>query len=378
MTDQQARNERLALTNPLLGKPRLKLGTFCSNVSSGATLADVEGGLDLTWENTAKISRMADEMKFEAVVPIGRWRGLGGRTDPNRDSFESMTFAAGVGATTSFPAAFATVHVPSIHPVMAAKQATTIDHITGGRFGLNIVTGWNEQEMALFGSSLLPHDQRYEVAAEWITLMKMLWTADEPVDFAGKYYTVEGAFLRPKPIQPYPLLMSAGASPAGRAFAAEHCDVAFTNFGERTLPAMRAQVDKFRSLAQEKFGRSLQVWTNTYVIMGDSEADAQAYFDHIVNDCGDFEAVDNLFGLMGLNNNNQSYSPEILAQVRNDFVAGWGGYKIQGTKERVVEELEMLVEAGVDGVLLAWPAFIEGMAQFQREVLPMLVARGLR
>ena len=81
---------------------------------------------------------------------------------------------------------------------------------------------------------------------------------------------------------------------------------------------------------------------------------------------------------MGLNNNNQSYSPEILAQVRNDFVAGWGGYKIQGTKERVVEELEMLVEAGVDGVLLAWPAFIDGMAQFQREVLPMLAARGLR
>ncbi len=200
----ELRHQLLAKTNPLFGSAKLKLGTFCSNVNGGTTMSTMDGVLELTWNNTAHLARMADEMKFEAIVPLGRWRGIPGDSDFNSESFEAMCFASAAGAITKNSSVFATVHVPTLHPVMAAKQAATIDHVSGGRFSLNIVTGWNESEIRLFGSPLLPHDERYDAAAEWITIMKRIWTEDEPFNFEGRYYKVDEAFLslnRSNPIQ---------------------------------------------------------------------------------------------------------------------------------------------------------------------------------
>ena len=104
---------------------------------------------------------------------------------------------------------FATSHVPTMHPVMAAKQAGTIDHISGGRFTLNVVTGWYRPEIEMFGAPLLEHDTRYDMATEWIEIIKRLWTSEEEFDFDGKFYNVKGAIMAPKPIQkPHPAIMS--------------------------------------------------------------------------------------------------------------------------------------------------------------------------
>src|SRR6202161_3856023 len=91
-------------------------------------------------------------MECEALVPIGRWHGFGGVTNFNGPGFECFSWAAAIGASTHYSGIFATSHVPTIHPVMAAKQAATIDHVTGGRFALNIVTGWDPPENEKFGS----------------------------------------------------------------------------------------------------------------------------------------------------------------------------------------------------------------------------------
>ena len=90
-------------------------------------------------------------MEFEALVPVGRWRGFGGVTNFNGPGFEAFSWAAGIGASTKYSSVFATSHVPTVHPIMAAKQCTTIDHITGGRFTLNVVTGWHKPEIEMFG-----------------------------------------------------------------------------------------------------------------------------------------------------------------------------------------------------------------------------------
>ena len=78
MSKQERRHELLAKTNPLFGSTKLKLGTFCSNVSGGTTMSSMEGVLKLSWDNTLRLAQLADEMKFEAVVPLGRWHGFGG------------------------------------------------------------------------------------------------------------------------------------------------------------------------------------------------------------------------------------------------------------------------------------------------------------
>ena len=109
--------------------------------------------LKIDWEESVRIARAAEAAGIEALVPVARWRGFGGATNFNHRSFETMTWAAGLAAATERIGIFATVHVPTVHPVRAAKEIATIDHISRGRFALNIVAGWNEPEIRMFGVS---------------------------------------------------------------------------------------------------------------------------------------------------------------------------------------------------------------------------------
>jgi len=372
-----ARQEALARTNPLFGPRKLKLGTFCTNVSGAACMSTIEGVYEATWPNIMTTARLADEMEFEAIVPLGRWQGFGGVTHFNEEVFEAMTFCASVTALTRNPAVFATIHVPTMHPVLATKQATTIDHVGGGRFTLNVVTGWNKPEIELFGSPLLAHAERYEMAEEWIALMKRLWSADEPFDFDGRFYSIKRAQLKPRPIQrDYPALMNASGSAVGKRFAAKHFDIVFSGPTLHDAASIRKQMDEYRNYAFTEFGRDLKVWMTAYVIVGDTEADARRQFEVCVNEKGDRVAAKNFMDGMGINS--QSIPPDIMKRIGDDMIAGYGGFPLIGTKEKVVEDLKMLAENGVDGILLTWPAFISGMERFQREVLPLLKEAGLR
>src|SRR5262252_8727968 len=177
-------------TNPLFNDRRFKLGTFSSNLSHGCAITTIDGVLQADWQSTLTLARLADEMEFEALVPVGRWKGFGGVSNFNGAGFECFSWAAGIGASTRKAAVFSTAHVLTIHPIMAAKQATTIDHITGGRFALNVVTGWHRSEIEMFGAPLLDHDVRYGLAAEWLEIIKRLWSEDEEFDFDGKHFQI--------------------------------------------------------------------------------------------------------------------------------------------------------------------------------------------
>jgi alkanesulfonate monooxygenase SsuD/methylene tetrahydromethanopterin reductase-like flavin-dependent oxidoreductase (luciferase family) len=253
----------------------------------------------------------------------------------------------------------------------------TIDQISGGRFTLNVVTGWHQTEIEMFGAPMLEHDRRYAMAVEWLTIIKRLWTQDDPFDFEGEFYRVRKATMRPKPVQkPHPVVMCAGVSTAGKAFAAQHCDVSFTNLDSHAADDMKARAAVVRDLARDEFGREIQVWANAYIFQGDTEADARRYFEHAIHERGDFEGVDNLLGTLGIHS--QSMPPEALPALREHFMAGWGGYQIIGTKEQVVDQLALLSRCGFDGMLLSWPRYLEDMARFQAETYPLVVQAGLR
>ena len=88
-------------SNPLFNNRKLKLGTFCSNLSGGCAISSIDGVLEVTWPNTLALARMGDEMEFEALVPVGRWKGFGGVTNFNHAGFESFSWASAIGASTS-------------------------------------------------------------------------------------------------------------------------------------------------------------------------------------------------------------------------------------------------------------------------------------
>jgi dimethylsulfone monooxygenase len=363
--------------NPLFSPRKLKLGTFSSNLSHGCAISKIEGTLKADWPSTAELARMGDAMDFEALVPVGRWKGFGGTTNFNGAGFESYTWAAGIGALTKKSGVFATSHVPTVHPVMAAKQAATIDHITNGRFSLNVVTGWFQPEIEMFGEPQMDHDMRYERAAEWLEIIKLLWTREEEFDFDGRFYRIKAGWLAPKPIQkPYPVVMNAGGSDKGREFVSRYCDVAFTALVSHEPDAMAAQVAAYKRAAWEARRVELPVWTNAYIVQGETEADARRFLNHYVHEEGDWEACDNLLRQLGINS--ETFPAAALRELKVHFIGGWAGYQVVGTKEQVVDGLLRLSKAGFDGVILSWARYVEGMREFQETTYPLLVEAGWR
>ncbi len=216
------RNAILVQSHPL------KLGIFGPNCSSGRTYATIPERWDTTWENNVAIAQQADAAGIECMVPIARWKGYGGESNPNGTSWESITWACGLLAATRRINVFATVHVPLNHPVVAAKQMVTADHIGRGRFGVNVVCGWNEDEFQMFGVTKKEHEGRYEQGAEWWTIVKRIWDGEGPFDFEGNHYRLKGVEGSPLPYGgAAPLMMNAGSSPSGRAFAIRYSDMHF-------------------------------------------------------------------------------------------------------------------------------------------------------
>jgi alkanesulfonate monooxygenase SsuD/methylene tetrahydromethanopterin reductase-like flavin-dependent oxidoreductase (luciferase family) len=369
----------MSMSHPtaMQGTNRFKLGLFGLNVDNACAITTIDGVFRPTWDNVKRLTRLADDAGFEALVPVARWRGFGGVTNFNGACFETFTWAAGVGGATDHAAVFATSHVPTLHPIVAAKQATTIDHITNGRFALNVVCGWFAPELEMFGAPIMEHDERYAYATEWLTVLKLLWTAEEEFDYDGRYFHIRRGFHQPKPIQkPFPLIMNAGGSGVGRHFAAKHCDMIFIHIKGQDIEAARRDIDEVRTMARKEYGREIQVWANCYCVIGDTDDEALKFRDWYVRDKGDWEAVDNLVRVMGLQSG--VLPKEQLEGAKYHFIAGWGGFPLVGSPSRIADQVEQLANVGLDGALVSWPRYEEGLTRFIGEIMPLLERAGLR
>src|ERR1700758_4216500 len=216
---------------------RLKIGLFGSNCSSGRAVTKVPERWSGNWPDNLRLARMADEAGIDFLLPIGRWKGYGGgKRLPGGEPLETLTWASGLLASTRRITVFGTVHAPLFNPVIAAKEMVTADHIGEGRFGLNIVVGWNEGEFAMFGVKQREHEARYEYAQEWIDVIKMIWSDKQDFDFEGQYLNMKGIRGKPKPYGgSRPAIMNAGASPVGQAFAIRNCDAFFLQASRTSL-----------------------------------------------------------------------------------------------------------------------------------------------
>ena len=154
---------------PLYNDHKLKLGVFGINCSYGLNISHAPTTYKVTWEHTSEIVKRADAMGFELALPVARWRGFGGTTDFNGESFETYTWAAGLAQATRNIMVAATSHVPTVHPIVAAKQAATIDHISNGRFALNLVEPFLQQ--VFVGVVLIGGD---ELDLHWQTSLDVL------------------------------------------------------------------------------------------------------------------------------------------------------------------------------------------------------------
>jgi dimethylsulfone monooxygenase len=357
-------------TNPLLNANKLKLGVFNFN-GDGNSRTLVPERYQFNWPNSLDVAQQADQLKFEVIVPYARFRSVVGSQHKSAYAFEAFTWSSAIAAATRNSGVMSTVHVMNVHPILAAKAMTTIDHVSGGRFALNIVCGWMKEETEMFGLNFPEHDERYEYADEWITVVKRLWEEQEPFDFAGKYVTVKAGMSQPKPIQkPRPLLMNAGGSTAGAAFVAKHCDIAFIRAD--TVEKMAKEAENYRRSARERFGRELQIWVYCGLVHGDSEADALAQANRFA-DNADETYLDSAFEYQ-----RPGLDPVVAAALKRKYAAAGSGTLLIGDAGGLANKLEEISQAGVDGALLTWVDFQTGIRRFGSEVMPLLESRGLR
>jgi alkanesulfonate monooxygenase SsuD/methylene tetrahydromethanopterin reductase-like flavin-dependent oxidoreductase (luciferase family) len=374
MGDHSERDEFRRENSPLFNDQVLKLGVFASNVSNGMMATKVPTGYEVSWAHTKQIARQADAMGFEAIVPVGRWRGFSGEIDFAGECFETYTWAAGIAEATENIVVFATSHLPTLQPIVGAKQSVTCDHIAQGRFGLNVIMGWFTPEMEMFGAKQREHDERYQFGSEWMDIVKRLWTEDEPFDFAGRYFDIREAQAKPKPLQkPYPILVNAGSSPAGIDFSARHVDINFVGMGTFEMGAAAAKA--VRAKAAE-YGRSIGTMTYASVVCRDTEAEARRDYELLVEGI-DWDSIDYLTKVFGLEGGSYG-DAEQVRQARLQFAMAWGGMTFVGTPEQIVEQLRQTSEAGIDGLMLGFHDYLPELKHFDETVMPLLRQAGLR
>ncbi|HEY1294504.1 MAG TPA: LLM class flavin-dependent oxidoreductase [Chloroflexota bacterium] len=367
------RNPGLTSGNPL------KLGLFGSNCSNGRTYATVPERWNATWDNNLNLAQLAEGFGLECMVPIARWKGYGGETNVNGSSFESIAWACGLLAATQRINVFCTVHVPLLHPIIAAKQMATVDHVGRGRLGVNVVCGWNEDEFHMFGLDKHEHDDRYAQGEEWWTIIRRVWSGELPFDFRGRFYDLTSVQGEPTPYaNQRPLMMNAGSSPRGRQFAIEHADMHFDGVRSPEDSAQRIAESKARA---RELGRTVQVWTPVGVICRSTQKEAEEFLDYLV------EHADrgSLGHLAEMHANDARGRTDIEGVFRRSGegplerqVLARGSYCTVGDPDHVAAELLQLHRIGFDGLVLNFVDYLAELPYFAREVLPRLEGNGVR
>lgn len=358
----------------LTSSNKLKLAVFGFN--GGAAFTNHPDRYRPTWESNVRIAQMADRMGMEGAISASRWKAFARDGHYSGDLYETFTWAAGIAAVTKRLCVMSTVHLSVMHPIISAKMSATVDLISNGRHGLNLVCGWYPAEMGMFGAAMGDHDDRYALAEEWVPAFDRLWKDENSFDYKGKFYDLKQAIIQPKSPHPRPVLMNAGGSERGREFAAKNVDVAFIVPQDPRPEALKKQVDFYRNFAREKYGREIKVWMSSYVVQRASVQEARDYVqDYVVNQ-GDAEGIDSFMA----NNigNSHNVPTGVIEQMRFAIAAGYGGYPILGTAQDIASTLSMISEAGVDGVLLTWMDYEGGLKQFGDTVMPLLEKTGLR
>jgi alkanesulfonate monooxygenase SsuD/methylene tetrahydromethanopterin reductase-like flavin-dependent oxidoreductase (luciferase family) len=364
--------DRIAMYNA----NRLKIGLFGPNCSSGRAVTTIPERWSGSWPDNLKLARMADDAGIDFLLPIARWKGYGGDTDYQGATLETLTWASGLLASTSRITVFGTVHAPLFNPVIAAKECVTADHIGGGRFGLNLVVGWNEGEFEMFGVEQRAHEARYDFAQEWLDALKLIWSPQENFDVEGQYLKLKGVRAKPKPVGgTRPLIMNAGASATGRAFAVKNCDAFFMQASRVSIEETAANVQKAKDLAHQH-DREIGVYSVGVVTCRRSQNEAEEYYQHAIVESADYSAIDRILAM-------KSITPETRGvdeynRQRRFYANGMGGLPLVGDPDHVATSLADLSGAGLTGIGISFVNYLDELPFFRDEVLPRLERRGLR
>lgn len=328
----------------------------------GGWLRNVEDeGMPASFEYCLQVVQRAEQLGFSTVlIPELNLNDIKG---PGEPILEAWTTAAALASTTQTIELMTAVRPGFRNPAIVAKMAANIDQISHGRFTLNVVSAWWAEEARQYGMDFVQHDERYARTAEFLTILKGMWT-QERTSFRGQYMHVAEAYLSPKPVQqPWPLLYAGGESPAAKTLIAQTCD-AYLMHGD-DIETIREKIADMRQRARQS-GKTLKYGMAAYVICRDTEAEAQAELQRITD-------VKDAAGYAGFQDFTTMSHLEREISLRDYSVSNRGlRPDLVGTPARIAERMQTFADAGIDLFLIQCSPMHEELERIGTQVLPLL------
>jgi pyrimidine oxygenase len=353
----------------------MQLGVFIPIGNNGWLISTTSPQYMPSFDLNRVIVEKAERFGFDFALSMIKLHGFGGPSQFWDHNLESFTLMAGLAAVTTRIRLFATCAVLTLPPPIAARMAVTIDSISHGRFGVNIVSGWQRAEYAQMG--LWPgsehYNRRYEYCAEYVTIMKELWATGRS-DFKGDFFQMEDCRCSPLPSKPIEIIC-AGQSEAGMRYAAEHADYNFVaSFGINQPTAVGASVSRLVA-ATAQTGRQCGALVLTMIIADETDAAAMAKWEHYKSGT-DYEALAWRDDQAGDDPSKDPFAqPNRRRNTGLEKLPTNQGLLI-GSYAHVAAMLdEMASVPGVQGVMMTFDNFVEGMENFGTRILPLMQSR---
>lgn len=351
----------------------MQVGVFVPINNNGWLISETSPQYMPSFDLNKAIAQRAEHFGLDFLLSMIKLRGFGGKTEFWEYGLESFTLMAGLAAVTSKIKIYATCPTLVIPPAFAARMCNTIDSISHGRFGLNLITGWQRPEYSQMG--MWPGDdhfrRRYDMLSEYAQILRELW-ATGVSDFKGEFYQMEDCRVRPVPESDMKIIC-AGSSDDGLAFSAKYADYAFClGKGVNTPTAFAFNNDRLKA-ATAKTGRDVSVFVLVMVIADETDDAAYAKWMHY-RDGVDQDAVAWLGEQGAADKTSTTTNVRQLADRESAVNLNMG--TLVGSYENVARMLdEMATVPGTGGVLLTFDDFLEGVEKFGTRIQPLMRSR---
>ncbi|MBY6684460.1 dimethyl sulfone monooxygenase SfnG [Rhodococcus sp. BP-149] len=348
----------------------VKFAYWVPNVSGGLVTSDIEQRTSWEFAYNKKLAQTAENNGFEYALSQVRYEASYGAEFQH----ESTSFSLGLLLATERLKVIAAVHPGLWQPAVLAKLGATADHLSNGRFAINVVSGWFKDEFTHLGEPWLEHDERYRRSAEFLQVLRKIWTEDD-VDFRGDFYRIHDFTLKPKPLntpaRPNPELFQGGNSSAARENAGRYSDWYFSN--GKDFDGITEQIDDVRHVAQAH-QREVKFGLNGFIIARDTEKEARDTLREIIEKANK-PAVEGFRGAVQQAGSSTSDKKGMWADSSfEDLVQYNDGFKTQliGTPEQVATRIVDYRDRGVDLILGGFLHFQEEIEYFGAKILPLV------
>ena len=353
----------------------MQIGVFLPIGNNGWLISTTSPQYMPSYDLNRTVVEKAERFGFDFALSMIKLRGFGGPTEYWDHNLESFTLMAGLAAVTSRIQLFATIGVLTMPAPIVARMAVTIDSISKGRFGVNVISGWQEREYSQMGiwPGAEHYKRRYEYCEEYVTIMKELWSTGRS-DFKGEFFQMDDCRCSPLPSRQIPIVC-AGQSDRGTQFAAEYADYNFVASSAFNDPCNIADPVSRLVKKTAELGTKCGALVLLMIIADETDEAAEAKWEHYKTGT-DYEAMGYRDGQAGNDKHRDANSTVDRFAKTTAQKLPTAQSVLCGSYAKIAAMLDELAAVpGVQGVMLTFDDFVIGMEQFGTRIQPLMTCR---